>query len=66
MSTKPLEPTNVFHISFNTVGNAGYIKAVKVTIEEDMLPATDEEFRIDLADHPLYKALQRYVRSNPR
>lgn len=66
MSNKPLPPTNAFHIAFNTDGHAGYIKAVKVTIEYDMLPATDEEFRIDLADHPLYKELQRYVRSNPR
>lgn len=66
MSKPPLPPTNVFHIAFNTEGHAGYIEAVKVVIELDMLPATDEEFRIDLADHPLYKALQRYVRSNPR
>lgn len=60
-----LPATNEFHISFNTKGHAGYIKAVKVTITEDALDTTDE-VRIDLADHPLYPALQQYVKANPR
>lgn len=58
-------PTNVFHVSFNTNGNGGYIKAVKVTIENDVMDALDS-VRIDLADHPLYKDLQAYVLANPR
>lgn len=65
MSNGCLPPTNTFHISFETRGHAGYIKTVKVTIEEDVLDAADS-VRIDLADHPLYKALQGYVLSNPR
>lgn len=58
-------PTNVFHIAFETKGHSGYIKTVKVTIEEDVMDTMDE-VRVDLADHPLYKALQTYVKSNPR
>lgn len=59
-TSKPLPPTNEFHIQF------GYIKAVKITIEEDVMVDLDEEVRVDLADHPLYKALQNYVKANPR
>lgn len=62
---KTLEPTNTFHISFQTSGMAGYIQTVKVTIENDVMDVLDSA-RIDLADHPLYKALQAYVLSNPR
>lgn len=65
MSTKDLPPTNVFFISFDSTNSSGYIKGVKVTIEEDIVDV-DESVRIDLADHPLYGQLQRYVRSNPR
>jgi hypothetical protein len=61
----PLPPTNTFCISFETRGLKGYIKAVKITIEEDVMDAMDE-CRIDLADHPLYKQLQQYVKANPR
>lgn len=61
----PLGPTNVFHISFTTMGDSGYLKSVKVTIEEDVMESMDA-VRIDLAEHPLYKDLQAYVRSNPR
>ncbi|MCP5340407.1 MAG: hypothetical protein H7A16_09575 [Sinobacteraceae bacterium] len=57
-------PTNEFHIKFDTMPG-GYIKTVKVTIEEDVMDAADSA-RIDLADHPLYRALQEYVRNNLR
>ena len=45
--------------------HAGYIKAVQVTIEEVVMDSSDVA-RIDLADHPLYKQLQHYVKNNPR
>lgn len=61
-----LPPTNTFCIAFDARGQKGYLKATKVTIETDMLPADDTEHRIDLADHPLYKQLQQYVLANPR
>jgi hypothetical protein len=64
--TAPLPPSNTFCISFETRGLKGYnIKAVKITIEEDVMDALDTA-RIDLADHPLYKQLQQYVKANPR
>lgn len=66
---KPLPPRkapdNEFHIAFKTKGHAGYVKSVKVTLEADILDP-DGMYRIDLADHPLYPSLQRYVKENPR
>ena len=60
-----LPPTNEFHIEFNSAGKSGYLKGVKITIEEDVIDP-DATYRIDLADHPLYKSLQKYVKANPR
>ncbi|MDP3579152.1 hypothetical protein [Methyloversatilis sp.] len=65
MSNNALPPTNTFLIEFDSKNSAGYIKGVKVTIEADIVDV-DESVRIDLADHPLYRALQRYVLNNPR
>lgn len=59
------EPTNTFHVDFTTKGMGGYIKTVKIVIEEDVMDSMDTA-RIDLADHPLYKKLQAYVLANPR
>ena len=64
-TNKPLPPTNEFHIEFNSAGKSGYLKSVKVIICEDVIDP-DAEYRIDLADHPLYKSLQNYVKANPR
>ena len=64
-TNKPPPPANEFHIEFNSAGKSGYLKSVKVVICEDVIDP-DGEYRIDLADHPLYKALQNYVRANPR
>ncbi|MBP6543219.1 MAG: hypothetical protein KA265_11555 [Piscinibacter sp.] len=61
---KQLEPTNTFCIAFDVL-DSGYVKAVKVTIEEDVMDASDRA-RVDLADHPLYEKLQQYVKNNPR
>lgn len=58
-----LPPAKEYHISFNTKDSAGYIKAVKVALSEDIVDL-DESVRIDLADHPLYPALQNYVLQN--
>lgn len=66
-----MEPTNVYCIAFETKDpktgkpHAGYIKAVQVTIETVVLDSMDTA-RVDLANHPLYAALQRYIKSNPR
>ncbi|WP_421793978.1 hypothetical protein [Hydrocarboniphaga effusa] len=61
---KPLPPAKEYFIAFNTTP-AGYLKGVKVTIEEEVVEL-DESVRVDLADHPLYRHLQSYIRSNPR
>lgn len=53
-----------FHIKFDTMPG-GYLKTVKVTIEEDVMDSMDS-VRVDLCEHPLYKALQQYVKANPR
>jgi hypothetical protein len=58
-----LEPTNTFHIAFDTKHAAGYIKTVKVTIENDVMDSMDT-VRVDLCDHPLYPDLERYVLGN--
>lgn len=54
-----------FALDFRTKDAAGLIRYVKVTIEESLMDHGDS-VRIDLADHPLYKSLQRYVKDNPR
>ena len=41
------------------------INHVAHALIEDVIDP-DVEYRIDLADHPLYKALQQYVKANPR
>lgn len=58
------EPTNTFHISFNTKRLPGFIQTVKVTIENDVMDNMDE-VRVDLAAHPLYRELEEYVLANP-
>lgn len=63
MTPNKLPPANEYHISFNTKDSAGYIKAVKVSISEDVV-LLDETVRIDLVDHPLYPALQKYILQN--
>ncbi len=60
----PLPPTNEFCIDFRTTPD-GYIIATQVTIKEVVMDAADHA-RVDLADHPFYKKLQRYVLDNPR
>lgn len=62
--SKTLPPTNTYQIRFWTTQD-GYLRTVQVTIEEGVMDAMDTA-RIDLADHPLYKDLQTYVRENPR
>lgn len=52
-----------YYIAFDTLPD-GYLKGVKVTIEEDVLDAMDT-VRIDLANDPLYKKLKTYVKNNP-
>lgn len=61
----------VYHIAFDTESTPGHIRAVKVTIEADMLPddsAIDPDFQakydIGLCEHPLYQHLRQYCLNN--
>lgn len=54
-----------YHIAFDTKSRPGYVLAVKVTIETDVV-MDDEIVNVGLADHPLYKDLQQYVKANKR
>lgn len=64
MDKQPLPPSKEYFVCFNTT-SGGYLKGVKITISEDIVEL-DETVRVDLADHPLYKHLQAYIRNNPR
>jgi hypothetical protein len=63
MNTLP--PVSTYCIAFETMPKEGYIKVTKITIEEDIMDATDVA-RIDLCDHPLYPILKQYVKDNER
>ena len=53
-----------FAIDFDTKSHKGYVTAVKVTLERDVVEM-DETVRVDLCNHPLYPHLVRYVQLNP-
>lgn len=55
----------VYGVSFDTKSRPGYITATMVHIYQDTVDL-DEKVNVALADDPLYRNLQAYVRSNPR
>lgn len=52
-------------VSFDTKEMPGKIVGVRVQLDTVILSELSE-VQIDLADHPLYPALQEYVMNNPR
>ena len=58
------DPTDTFHVSFNTLEMPGKIVATTVRITKE-IAGPDAVFRVDLRDHPLYGDLARYVIDNP-
>lgn len=61
-----------FHIAFDRQGTPGYLRALKVTLEVDMLPLDHKapkelqaKYRVNMRQHPLYQELERYVLANP-
>ncbi|MFA7504266.1 MAG: hypothetical protein WCZ28_06170 [Burkholderiaceae bacterium] len=52
-------------IAFDTKDMAPRIKAVRVDLSTYIMRDMDEKVRVDLCDHPLYPALERYVLANP-
>lgn len=57
------EPEEYF-IHFNTQIEPGKIVATRVRIDQVTIADMNKEFRVDLADHPLYSDLKDYVREN--
>lgn len=63
--TIPIAPPQSYCIAFDTKSTLGFIRAVKVTLETDMIAPDDEKHRVDLKAHPLYSHLKAYVKANP-
>lgn len=59
------KPGRTYHISFNTSEMPGLIKAVAVTLNNDIIRDDKTLFNIALCDDPLYPDLVRYVKANP-
>lgn len=64
-------PKGEYHISFDTRGTPGFMRAVKITIEVDMLPDDtagpgdlQAKYAVNLCDHPMYQHLRRYCLAN--
>ena len=57
-------PRKSYLIAFDTSSTDGAIRAVKVTLEPEMIMPDDEKHAINLIDHPLYSYLRQYVLSN--
>jgi len=57
---------DTFHLEFETREMPGKIQYVEVTINQRVTSDPTKVFHINLCDHPMYPALVRYVRNNPR
>lgn len=67
----PMAAKKEYHIAFDTNSTPGFIRAVKVTLETDMLPNDDflpkaeqQAYDISLPTHPLYPALRKLCIAN--
>jgi hypothetical protein len=54
-----------YYISFDTKEFPGMIKAVKVSMDTEIVADITKSFPINLVDDPLYLALCKYIRNNP-
>jgi len=57
--------THTYHLNFDTLDMPGAITCVEIKIRK-AVKRDHDVMRVDLADHPLYPALQEYVLMNPR
>ncbi len=62
---RKIEATNTFHLNFITTDMPGKILYTEVTIRRGITSDQAKVFRLDLCDHPLYRSLWEYCRSNP-
>ena len=54
-----------YYISFDTKELPGCIKAVTVTLDNEIVSDMNAQMSIDLCNHPLYSNLVAYVQANP-
>lgn len=54
----------VYGVSFDTKDMPGKVVAVTVALSKTVI-GPDDNVRVDLRDHPLYRHLERYVLDNP-
>jgi hypothetical protein len=54
-----------YYISFNTKELPGAIKAVSVTLDNEIVTDMNKSMSVNLCEHPLYKNLEQYVKANP-
>lgn len=59
----PARPPASYGIQFETTGHAGFIKYLKITIEEDYMEL-DDTVAINLSEDPNFKQLVNYVKGN--
>lgn len=55
-----------YFISFDTKEMPGHIKAVTVTLDNEIVSDMQAKMSIDLVNHPLYPVLVAYVKANAR
>jgi len=55
-----------YYIEFDTLDMKDRIVAVRVEVTKEVVRDMNKKMNINLADDPLYAALQRYVLANPR
>lgn len=61
------EPTNSYHIDFDTDEMKGRIVSTKVTLEKHISQPNEHSlvYRVDLVNHPLYRKIFEYCMCNP-
>lgn len=56
---------DTFHIEFNTKSFPGKIESVEVVLRRHITGDTGYKYRLDMRDHPLYRAVYNYCMNNP-
>lgn len=54
-----------YHIAFFTKDKPGYLEAISVVLDKELLADDGTKFKINLCEHPLYQHLVEYVLNNP-
>lgn len=64
----PEDDPNTFSIAYDSKSMPGKVVVTTVRLEQRILSEANfvqRRFRINMVDHPLYRALARYVGANP-